>query len=100
MNETTQSALLYSKFRSNAGQLKNVVRELERRSHEHDEYAALLNECYHAYFGIRLRLISPIIMTRMAEISGTKDIVPYVHPGDGNANSVPVCIFLPSRRLC
>ena len=78
MNETTQSALLYAKFRSNATSLKNVVKEIEQRSHDHDEYASLLNECYQAYFGIRLRLITPIIMTRMAEISGNKDIVPYV----------------------
>jgi len=80
MNETTQSALLYSKFRSNATPLKHVVREIEQRSYDHEEYASLLNECYQAYFGIRLRLIAPIIMTRMAEISGTKDIVPYVPP--------------------
>ena len=80
MNETTQSALLYAKFRSNAPPLKHVVRQIEQRSYDHEEYASLLNECYHAYFGIRLRLIAPIIMTRMAEISGTKDIVPYVFP--------------------
>src|SRR5271169_3390391 len=80
MNETTQSALLYAKFRSNSAPLKNVVREIEQRSHDHEEYASLLNECYQSYFGIRLRLIAPIIMTRMAEISGTKDIVPYVPP--------------------
>ena len=78
MNETTQSALLYSKFRSSASPLKNVVREIEQRSHDHDEYASLLNECYQAYFGIRSRLITPIIMTRMAEISGNKEIVSYV----------------------
>jgi conserved oligomeric Golgi complex subunit 3 len=78
MNETTQSALLYAKFRSSAPPLKKVVGEIEQRSHDNDEYAALLNECYQAYFGIRLRLITPIIMSRMAEISGTKDIVPYV----------------------
>lgn len=78
MNETTQSALLYAKFRSNSAPLKNVVREIEQRSHDHEEYASLLNECYQSYFGIRIRLITPIIMTRMAEISGNKDIVPYV----------------------
>lgn len=99
MNETTQSALLYSKFRSNAAQLKSVVRELEQRSYGHDEYAALLNECYQAYFGIRLRLVSPSIMTRMAEISGTKDIVPYVYSPLNQTNSVPVSILLPERCM-
>ena len=78
MNETTQSALLYAKFRSNSASLKTVVRQIEQRSYDHEEYASLLNECYQTYFGIRIRLITPIIMTRMAEISGTKDIVPYV----------------------
>lgn len=78
MNETTQSALLYSKFRSSAPPLKTVIREIEQRSHDHDEYASLLNECYQAYFGIRSRLMAPIIMTRMAEISGNKDLVSYV----------------------
>ena len=78
MNETTQSALLYSKFRSSAAPLKNVVKEIEQRSHDHDEYASLLNECYQAYFSIRSRLVTPIIMSRMAEISGNKDIVSYV----------------------
>ena len=78
MNETTQSALLYAKFRSSAAPLKSVVQEIEQRSHDHEEYASLLNECYQAYFGIRIRLITPIIMARMAELSGTKDIVPYV----------------------
>ena len=78
MNETTQSALLYAEFRSSAAPLKSVVQEIEQRSHDHEEYASLLNECYQAYFGIRIRLITPIIMARMAELSGTKDIVPYV----------------------
>jgi hypothetical protein len=57
-----------------------VVQGIEQRSHDHEEYASLLNECYQAYFGIRIRLITPIIMARMAELSGTKDIVPYVLP--------------------
>jgi conserved oligomeric Golgi complex subunit 3 len=82
MNETTQSALLYAKFRSSAAPLKSVVREMEQRSYDHEEYASLLNECYQAYFGIRLRLVAPIIMARMAEISGNKDIVSYVLPFD------------------
>jgi len=94
MNETTQSALLYAKFRSSASLLKNVIREIEQRSYNHDEYAALLNECYQAYFGIRLRLITPIIMARMAEISGNRDIVPYVWSPMGCANSVSVCLHV------
>jgi conserved oligomeric Golgi complex subunit 3 len=80
MNETTQSALLYAKFRSNSASLRNIVREIEERSHDHQEYASLLNECYQSYFGIRIRFITPIIMTRMAEISGNKNIVTYVVP--------------------
>ena len=78
MNETTQSALLYAKFRSNAAPLRTIVKEIEQRSYDHEEYASLLNECYQSYFGIRIRLITPIIVTRMAEISGNKEIVPYV----------------------
>ena len=80
MNETTQSALLYAKFRSNSAPLRSIVREIEERSYDYEEYAYLLNECYQTYFGIRIRLVTPIIMTRMAEISGNKDVVPYVFP--------------------
>jgi|SRR5277367_3936048 conserved oligomeric Golgi complex subunit 3 len=100
MNETTQSALLYAKFRSSAAPLKIVVSEIEQRSHDHEEYASLLNECYQAYFGIRIRLITPIIMTRMAELSGTKDIVPYVLFLHEFANLVSHGIFFPSGGLC
>ena len=99
MNETTQSALLYAKFRASAPRLKTVVREIEQRSHDHEEYAALLNECYQAYFGIRIKLITPIIMTRMAEISGSKDIVPYVSSQLDYANPVSLRIFLSPRCL-
>ena len=80
MNETTQSALLYAKFRSYSAPLKKIVQEIEQRSYDHEEYASLLYECYQSYFGIRIRLITPIIMTRMTEISGNKDVVTYVLP--------------------
>jgi conserved oligomeric Golgi complex subunit 3 len=100
MNETTQSALLYAKFRSNSAPLKNVVREIEQRSHDHEEYASLLNECYQSYFGIRIRLITPIVMTRMAEISGSKDIVPYVIFPLYRFNSVSFGILVSSRCMC
>ena len=99
MNETTQSALLYAKFRSNSALLKNIVREIEQRSHDHEEYASLLNECYQSYFGIRIRLITPIIMTRTAEISGNKDIVAYVLPILCSPDLVSFCIFVPSKRV-
>lgn len=99
MNETTQSALLYAKFRSNSAVLKNVVQEIEQRSHDHEEYASLLNECYQSYFGIRIRLINPIIMTRTAELSGNKDIVAYVLPILCSPNLVSFCIFVPSKRM-
>jgi len=94
MNETTQSALLYAKFRSSAPPLKNVVGEIELRSRDNEEYAALLNECYQAYFGVRLRLVTPIIMARMAEISGTKDIVVYVVPLNVLSYKVSLSIHL------
>jgi hypothetical protein len=99
MNETTQSALLYAKFRSTATALRTVVREIELRSHHHDEYASLLNECYQAYFGIRLRLITPIIMTQMAEISGNKDIVPYVLPSKQSSLKASVVQPSPSSEV-
>ena len=99
MNETTQSALLYAKFRSNSAPLKNVVREIEKRGHDHEEYASLLNECYQSYFGIRIRLITPIIMTRMAELSGTKNIVTYVSPILTLLKSVSLRILLPPKRV-
>ena len=100
MNETTQSALLYAKFRSSAAPLKIVVSEIEQRSHDHEEYASLLNECYQAYFGIRIRLITPIIITRAAELSGTRDIIPYVLARPNFANLVSYGIFFPSGSLC
>lgn len=99
MNETTQSALLYAKFRSNSAPLKSVVREIEQRSQGHEEYASLLNECYQAYFGIRIRLITPIIMSRMAEISGNKDILAYVFPLSRRVDLVSLRILVPTRGM-
>jgi len=99
MNETTQSALLYAKFRSSAPPLKNVVGEIELRSRDNEEYAALLNECYQAYFGVRLRLVTPIIMARMAEISGTKDIVVYVVPLNVLSYEVSLSLHLFTKCL-
>lgn len=55
---TTQTHLLYTRFRTVALQLAPLLGELERRSAAHpEELSALLSECHSAYFSSRRSLL-------------------------------------------
>lgn len=92
MNDTTQSALLYAKFRVNAPVLRDLVGEIERRC-GHEEYLSLLNECYSSFSSVRQKLIVPIIHKRMAELSAptnqkSKDLVSFARSGISFVRSI------------
>ncbi|KAI5842501.1 Sec34-like family-domain-containing protein [Morchella snyderi] len=76
MNDTTQSALLYAKFRVNAPLLRELVGEIEKRC-DHEEY----------------KLIGPIIYKRMTELSAptntkNKELVPFARSGISFVRSI------------
>ncbi|RPA99180.1 hypothetical protein L873DRAFT_1835529 [Choiromyces venosus 120613-1] len=92
MNDTTQSALLYAKFRVNAPLLRELVGEIEKRC-DHEEYISLLNECYSAFASVRQKLIIPIIQKKMNELaavgaSTNKDLVKFSRNGINFVRSI------------
>ncbi|KAK6349860.1 Golgi transport complex subunit 3 [Orbilia brochopaga] len=76
INETTQSALLYAKFRVGGNQLRELADEIEKRC-GHEEYFSLLSECYNFYFSVRQRLLYPIVTKTMRDMSTSKDLVGF-----------------------
>ncbi|RPB25458.1 Sec34-domain-containing protein [Terfezia boudieri ATCC MYA-4762] len=69
LTETTQSALLYARFRVNAPELRDLVGEIEKRCPGHEEYISLLNDCYNAFFASRRPLITPLTTKKMTNIA-------------------------------
>ncbi|KAL7281373.1 hypothetical protein ACG7TL_004683 [Trametes sanguinea] len=68
VSTTAQMHLLYTRFRTVAGQLAPLLAELERRAQAHpDTLSALLAECHTAYFSARKSLL---ISRLMEEIKG------------------------------
>ncbi|OSD04130.1 Sec34-domain-containing protein [Trametes coccinea BRFM310] len=68
VSTTAQTHLLYTRFRTVAGQLAPLLAELERRAQAHpDDLSALLAECHTAYFSARKSLL---ISRLMEEIKG------------------------------
>jgi conserved oligomeric Golgi complex subunit 3 len=60
--------LLYTRFRTVAGQVSPLLHELERRAEAHpDELTSLLAECHAAYFAARKGLL---VNRLMEEIRG------------------------------
>ncbi|CDO75690.1 hypothetical protein BN946_scf184585.g3 [Trametes cinnabarina] len=58
VSTTAQTHLLYTRFRTVAGQLAPLLAELERRAQAHpEELSALLAECHTAYFSARKSLL-------------------------------------------
>jgi hypothetical protein len=59
LGETALHALLYTKFASQAEDLRLLLVELEKRAAaDPDEYASLLEECYATWFGARSALVA------------------------------------------
>lgn len=77
LNDTTQSALLYTKFRVGAPELKELGLEIQKRAvlspasepGGEAEYQSLVNELHQSYSATRGRLLFPIISRRMNEIA-------------------------------
>lgn len=89
LNDTTQSALLYAKFRVPAPELKQIGLEIQRRAVPPEgaepgteaEYQSLMNELYQSYSAARGRIMRPIITKKMADIaaapSTSKDLISF-----------------------
>lgn len=89
LNDTTQSALLYAKFRVPAPELKQIGLEIQRRAVPPEgaepgteaEYQSLMNELYQSYSATRGRILRPIIAKKMADIaaapSTSKDLISF-----------------------
>lgn len=81
LNDTTQSALLYAKFRVGAPELKALGLEIQKRAilapgadaGGEAEYQSLVNELHQSYAATRGRLLFPIITRRMNEIAALDD---------------------------
>jgi hypothetical protein len=80
LKETTQSALLYAKFRVPAPELKALGVEIQKRAvptpddvdaEREPEYASLMRELYQSYSTTRGRLILPLVSRKMAELAST-----------------------------
>lgn len=77
LNDTTQSALLYAKFRVGAPELKHLGLEIQKRAvlapgadaGGEAEYQSLVNELHQSYSATRGRLLFPIITRKMNEIA-------------------------------
>lgn len=77
MNKNTQSALLYTKFRSVVGLIRPLMRNIEDASIKHDEYWSLLNDCWLLYFSMRKSLLAPVIASSFKESSAIAALVPF-----------------------
>jgi hypothetical protein len=89
LNDTTQSALLYAKFRVPAPELKQIGLEIQKRAlppagaepGTEAEYQSLMNELYQSYATTRGRLMRPIITKKISDIaaapSTSKDLVSF-----------------------
>lgn len=99
LNDTTMSALLYAKFRVDAPELKRLGFEIQKRAvspvGEPDapgEYQSLTNELFQSYSAARGRLITPLILKKMADIaaapSTSKDLMPFARSAIGYIRSI------------
>ncbi|KAF8250272.1 Sec34-domain-containing protein [Wilcoxina mikolae CBS 423.85] len=88
MNDTAQ----YAKFRINAPLLRDIVDEIEKRC-DHEEYISLLDECYSCFASVRQKMVLPIIMKRMQDLSAagtttSKDLVAFARSAISFTRSV------------
>lgn len=77
MNKNTQSALLYTKFRSIVNHTRPLMKNIEDASVRHEEYWSLLNDCWLSYFGIRRSLLSTMITTAFKELATITDFASF-----------------------
>lgn len=77
MNKNTQSALLYTKFRSIVLRIRPLMRSIESAREKHEEYWSLLNDCWQSYFSIRRTLLASMIQNTFKELSNIVDIATF-----------------------
>lgn len=77
MNKNTQSALLYTKFRSILNHVRPLMKGVEESSQKHEEYWSLLNDCWLSYFSARRALLNPMITTSFKELSNIADFATF-----------------------
>lgn len=77
MNKNTQSALLYTKFRSRGHSIRPLVQQLEEACTRHDEYSSLLNDCRQAYFSTRKRLLNPVIIDAFQDMTSITEFTVF-----------------------
>ncbi|KAL2039427.1 hypothetical protein N7G274_007699 [Stereocaulon virgatum] len=100
LNDTTNSALLYAKFRFGASELKEVAQEIRKRAilpvdaepGAEGEYQSLMNELYTSYSATRGRLVIPLARKKLHDIamapSTSKDLVAFARSSIGYTKGV------------
>ncbi|RMZ86215.1 hypothetical protein DV737_g159, partial [Chaetothyriales sp. CBS 132003] len=99
LNDTTQSALLYAKFRVNAADMKDLGLEIQKRAMpsadaapgDEGEYQSLMNELHAGFALSRARLILPLIQKRVAGIAeapSSKGLVQFAKESIGYVRGV------------
>lgn len=73
LSETAVMALLYTKFTSFAFPLRPLLSELElRATNNKEELGTLLEDCHHAWIGVRRHLINPAVEKEIKRMEPTK----------------------------
>ncbi|KAL2052570.1 hypothetical protein ABVK25_007130 [Lepraria finkii] len=100
LNDTTNSALLYAKFRFGASELKEVAQEIRKRAilpvdaepGAEGEYQSLMNELYTSYSATRGKLVIPLARKKLQDIamapSTSKDLVAFARSSIGYTRGV------------
>jgi len=100
LSQTTQSALLYAKFRVAAPDLRDLGLEIlkraipsaEAQNEGEAEYQSLMNELYGSYSSTRGRLIFPLISKTLHEMAAVEtsahDLVTFARSAIGFARSI------------
>ncbi|KAK9382582.1 Sec34-like family-domain-containing protein [Kockiozyma suomiensis] len=68
LNDSTQSALFYTKFRVDAPILQSLTDEIHQRCEGHEEYISLMADCYKYYTNVRKRIVVPVIQKRIVDM--------------------------------
>ncbi|KAK9462834.1 Sec34-like family-domain-containing protein [Lipomyces oligophaga] len=71
LNDATQSALFYTKFRVDAPILHGLMEEIQTRSEGQEEYSSLLGDCFKYYNGVRAKLVLPVITKQVTDMRNT-----------------------------
>ncbi|BFZ59224.1 Golgi transport complex subunit 3 [Saitoella coloradoensis] len=91
VSDTTRATLVYTKFRVLGPHLAPLVEHISIRARTHQEYNALLGECFDYYFGLRRQLVNPSVTKRVADINAAhKDLVSFARSAIGYIKTICV----------